>query len=315
MRRLLCAISMGLVFAVVNSKEVVAARPNLVLFVTDDQGQDSLGCYGNPVIQTPNIDALAKDGLRLENAFCTTASCSASRSVILTGMHNHATAHYGHAHAYHHFKAYDKVQSLPVLLTAAGYRTAQIGKLHVEPPEVFKWETVLPGNGRNAVQMADSCREFLSEESEQPFFLYFCTADPHRSGGQIDAAPDLPDDLQPNPFGNKPTGGYPGVKEVKYAAKDVIVPPFLPDTPVCRAELAQYYQSVSRIDQGLGRLVEILKATGQYNNTLIVYTSDHGIAFPGGKTTVYEGGLKVPFIVKLPEKEMTNDQGPMTNDQ
>src|SRR5688500_11101605 len=83
----------------------VAARPNLVLFVTDDQGQDSLGCYGNPVIKTPNIDALAKGGIRLENAFCTTASCSASRSVILTGLYNHANAHYGHAHSYHHFTA------------------------------------------------------------------------------------------------------------------------------------------------------------------------------------------------------------------
>jgi N-sulfoglucosamine sulfohydrolase len=154
----------------------------------------------------------------------------------------------------------------------------------------------------------------LSQESEQPFFLYFCTADPHRSGGQIEAEPDLPDDLQPNPFGNKAAGGYPGVEEVKYAPADVLVPPFLPDTPACRAELAQYYQSVSRIDQGLGRLIKILKETDQYDNTLIVFTSDHGIAFPGGKTTVYEGGLKVPFVVKLPGKRATNDKGPMTND-
>jgi N-sulfoglucosamine sulfohydrolase len=83
----------------------------------------------------------------------------------------------------------------------------------------------------------------------------------------------------------------------------VIVPPFLPDTPVCRHELAQYYQSVSRIDQGLGRLVEILKAAGKYDNTVLVFTSDHGIAFPGGKTTVYEPGMRVPMIVKLASGE------------
>jgi N-sulfoglucosamine sulfohydrolase len=279
---------------------LAAARPNIVLFVTDDQGQDSLGCYGNSVIKTPHIDALARDGVRLENAFCTTASCSASRSVILTGLYNHANAHYGHAHAYHHFSAYKEVKSLPVMLAAAGYRTARIGKLHVEPAEVFKWEVDLQGPERNPVAMANNCREFLSERSDQPFFLYICTGDPHRSAGQINAAPDLPADLQPNQFGNKPTGGYPGVEEVKYDPKEVLVPPFLPDTPVCRAELAQYYQSVSRIDQGVGRLVAILKEAGQYNNTLILYTSDHGIAFPGGKTTVYEGGMKVPLVVKLP---------------
>jgi N-sulfoglucosamine sulfohydrolase len=292
-----------------------AARPNLVLFVTDDQGQDSLGCYGNAVIKTPHIDALAKDGMRLEKAFCTTASCSASRSVILTGLYNHANAHYGHAHAYHHFTAYKNLKSLPVLLTEAGYRTARIGKLHVEPAEVFKWEINLPGQERNPVQMANNCREFLSEKSEKPFFLYFCTADPHRSGGKLNVAPDLPDALQPNPFGNKAEGGYPGVEEVKYDPADVIVPPFLPDTPVCRAELAQYYQSVSRIDQGLGRLIQILKDAGQYENTLIIFTSDHGIAFPGGKTTVYEGGMKVPFVVKLPGGEESAESNPKSKIQ
>ena len=293
-------LSCFLLAAVALSPNLVqAARPNIVLFVTDDMGADA-GCYGNRVIKTPHLDALAADGIRLTHAFCTTASCSASRSVILTGLYNHANAHYGHAHAYHHFKAYDNVKSLPVLLADAGYRTGRIGKLHVEPPEVFKWQTVMPGPERNPVQMAENCRAFLSQRSDKPFFLYFCTADPHRSGGKIDAAPDLPADLQPNPFGNRPSGGYPGVTEVKYDPADVIVPPFLPDTPACRAELAQYYQSVSRIDQGLGRLISILHDANYYENTLIICTSDHGIAFPGGKTTVYEGGMRVPFVVKLP---------------
>jgi N-sulfoglucosamine sulfohydrolase len=88
------------------------------------------------------------------------------------------------------------------------------------------------------------------------------------------------------------------------------VPPFLPDTPVCRAELAEYYQSVSRIDQGLGHLVDILKSAGKYDDTLIIYISDHGIAFPGAKTTVYEPGLRSPCIVRHPDAEqrgITND--------
>lgn len=283
-------------------------RPNIILFVTDDMGADA-GCYGNPVVKTPHLDALAKDGVRLTQAFCTTASCSASRSVILTGLHNHATAQFGHAHAYHHFSAYKNVKSLPVLLSEAGYRTGRIGKLHVEPPEVFAWQTVLQGPERNPVVMANNSKAFIEAASDQPFFLYFCTADPHRSGGSIEVDPNLPADLQPNPFGNKATGGYPGVTEVKYDPKDVLVPPFLPDTPVCRNELAQYYQSVSRIDQGLGRLVEILKAAGKYESTVLIFTSDHGIAFPGGKTTVYEGGMRVPMVVKEAREQMTEDRG------
>jgi N-sulfoglucosamine sulfohydrolase len=285
-----------------------AKRPNIILFVTDDMGADA-GCYGNAVINTPHLDALASDGIRLTDAFCTTASCSASRSVILTGLHNHATAHFGHAHAYHHFSAYKNVKSLPVLLTEAGYRTGRIGKLHVEPPEVFKWQTNLQGPERNPVVMANKSQAFIEEQSDQPFFLYFCTADPHRSGGHINVDPSLPADLQPNPFGNKATGGYPGVTEVKYDPKDVIVPPFLPDTPVCRNELAQYYQSISRIDQGLGRLIELLKSADKYDNTMIIFTSDHGIAFPGGKTTVYEGGMRVPFVVKEARGQGTEDRG------
>jgi N-sulfoglucosamine sulfohydrolase len=206
----------------------VAPRPNIVLFVTDDMSPDA-GCFGNAVIKTPALDALAKDGIRVPNAFCTTASCSASRSVILTGIHNHANAHYGHAHAYHHFSSYPKIQSLPVRLTAAGYRTVRIGKFHVEPEAVYKFETVLPGAERNPVQMAENCREVIAAKDDQPFFLYFCTADPHRSGGEVPGDP-----LKPNPFGNSPTG-YKGVNEVKYDPADVIVPPFLPDTPTCRA--------------------------------------------------------------------------------
>ncbi len=272
---------------------VEAAPRNVVLFVTDDHSPDA-GCYGNPVLKTPHLDELARSGVRFERAYCTTASCSASRSVILTGLHNHANGHYGHEHAYHHFRAFDRVQSLPVLLEKAGYRTAQVGKLHVAPKEVFHFETAIPGNARNPVQMADNCQKFFSANDGRPFFLYFCTADPHRSGGVV-----AENEHRPNPFGNTPRG-YPGVDEVTYDPQDVLVPPFLPDTPVCRAELAQYYQSVSRVDQGLGRLVQHLKAAGVFDDTLIIFTSDHGIAFPGGKTTLYQGGMTVPFIVHGP---------------
>lgn len=273
-----------------------AAPPNIILVVCDDLGPD-LGCYGNTAIRTPHIDALAAEGVRYTNAFCTTASCSASRSVILTGLHNHANAQYGHEHAYHHFRSYENLKSLPVRLSAVGYRTARIGKLHVGPEEVYKFDQVLPGNARNPVQMANNCQPLLAAKAERPFFLYFCPADPHRSGETVASDPQ-----RPNAFGNKPNG-YPQVKTETYSPEEVIVPRFLPDSPASRAELAQYYQSVSRIDQGVGRLVQHLKAAGIYDNTVILFTSDHGIAFPGGKTTLYEGGMRIPLIVRHPKHQ------------
>lgn len=273
-------------------------RLNVILFVTDDQSPDA-GCYGNDVIQTPNMDLIAKEGIRFPNAFCTTASCSASRSVILTGMFNHANGQYGHQHSYHHFRSFEKLRTLSKRLTDAGYHTARIGKYHVGPDEVYPFETVLTGaSSRNPVQMADKCDAFFKQQNDRrPFFLYFCTSDPHRSGGTVKDAK-----YGPNPFGNRPDG-YPGVDDVEYDPAKVKVPSFLPDTPVCRAELVQYYKSVSRVDQGLGRLIKHLKSHDLYDHTVIIFTSDHGMAFPGGKTTLYEGGMRIPFLVRDPTQQ------------
>ncbi len=291
----LCLLS--LIFAA-NSASLAAER-NIVFFITDDESP-TLGCYGDPVAVTPAVDQLAKSGTLFLNAYATTASCSASRSVVMTGVHNHLNGQYGHEHDFHHFSTFANAISLalPPAMRNAGYRTAQIGKLHVGPHEVYEFETYLKGPARNPVEMAEACRKFISKSDERPFFLYFATADPHRSG-QVDESSKS--ELKPNLFGNKPGGkAYPGVKEVIYDPAKVPVPLFLPDTPECREELAQYYQACSRVDQGLARLIEILKEAGVYEKTLIVFTSDHGMAMPGAKTTVYEAGLKVPFVVYNP---------------
>ena len=278
--------------AVAMTAAAAAAPKNVVLFIADDMGQDA-GCYGNPVVKTPALDRLAQEGTRFRFAFCTTSSCSASRSVMMTGLQNHATGHYGHAHAEHHFTTYRAVRTLPVLLTERGYRTGRIGKYHLAPEEVYKFETALRGDAWNPVGMANAARDFIADKSK-PFFLYFCTLTPHRSGGQLDHP------LKPNPFGNHVA--YPEIQDVKYDEKTLTVPPHLPDLPETRAELAQYYQAISRTDAGLARLVEILKETGQYENTLIIFGADNGMAWPGAKTTVYEPGLRLPLVVRSPDQ-------------
>ncbi|MEZ5330058.1 MAG: sulfatase [Verrucomicrobiales bacterium] len=276
-----------------------AAEKNIIFFVTDDESP-TLGCYGDPVAASPNADALARDGTLFLNAFATTASCSASRSVILSGLHNHKNGQFGHQHHYHKFASFHDVASLalPRVLGSAGYRTARIGKYHVAPEEVYQFDKQLAGNPRNAVQMANSAKAFISDPDPRPFFLYFATTDPHRGGG-IDKTSKL--DLKPDLFGNKPNDGtYDGVDETLFDPAKVPVPAFLTDNAEAREELAQYYQSCARIDQGLGQLVKILKEADLYDKTMIVFTSDHGMAFSGGKTTVYEPGLRVPFIVRNP---------------
>ena len=131
-----------------------AAERNIIFFITDDESP-TLGCYGDKVAVTPHIDALAADGTRFVNAFATTASCSASRSVVMSGLHNHRNGQYGHQHAYHKFASWHNVVSLamPRVLANAGYRTAQIGKYHVAPEEVYRYETYL--NGEHAKRRAD----------------------------------------------------------------------------------------------------------------------------------------------------------------
>ena len=292
MKRTLPTLSL-FVFLVLSAGAIAAPR-NVVLFIADDMGPDA-GCYGNPDVKTPALDQLAREGTRYNYAFCTTASCSASRSVILSGLQNHSTGHYGHSHGPGHFSTYRSVRSLPVILAEHGYRTGRIGKYHLAPEEVYKFQTPLPGNAWNPVGMANASKAFIADKSK-PFFLYFCTLTPHRSGGAIEGHP-----LKPNPFGNHQT--YPEVKDVTYTESALQVPPFLPDSPECRAELAQYYQAISRTDAGLARLIEVLKETGQYENTLIIFGADNGMAWPGAKTTVYDPGMRLPLVVRSPDQK------------
>ena len=216
----------------------VAAQPpgpglrNVLLYVVDDQGRGDAGCYGNPVIKTPGLDRLAATGMLFTHGFCTTASCSPSRSVILSGLHNHANGMYGLEHSCHHFTSLSNVESLPVRLSKAGYRTARMGKYHVGPEAVYHFDTNIKAPNIAPADMADACRDFIAEESGKPFFLYFCTVQPHRPFPREGADPVAPE--------------------------EVVVPPFLPDTPECREELAQYYGSVQTADAGLLRLLDIL---------------------------------------------------------
>ena len=270
-------------------------RPNIVLLVSDDHGLDA-SCYGNTAARTPNLDALATDGMRFNKAFCTAATCAASRSVILTGLHNHTNGTYGHTHGRHHFHCFDDVRTLPAMLNEQGYRTGRVGKMHYAPESIFPFETHIGHESyqpRDDIGMSDACRPFVETDDDRPFFLYWASHNPHRAWVREDHP------LKPNDFGNPPES-FPGDTEEIFDEATIDLPRYLSDTPEVRAEWAQYCQSVSRLDRGIGRLLQILKETGVYDNTLILYISDNGAAFPEAKTTLYEAGMNLPCIVKAP---------------
>ena len=271
-------------------------RRSVLLIIADDQGLD-LGCYGNAAIRTPNLDLLAAAGVRFTHGFSTVSSCSPSRSVIYTGLYNHTNGQYGLAHDTHNQHTFDWVAPLPRLLKAAGYATGIVGKMHVKPEPLYGFDYHVEGReiagNRDVAAMARKAGEFLAAQRGRPFFLVIGYGDPHRDA---------------KGFAN--LREYAGVKRTVYDPGAVRVPYHLPDWPEVRADLAAYYEAVSRLDAGVGLLMKELESSGRKDETLVIYASDNGIPFPGAKTTLYDSGIRLPLIVVSPElrrRGTTND--------
>jgi len=263
-------------------------RASALLVIADDQGLD-LGCYGNRAISTPHLDAFAASAVRFTHGFATVSSCSSSRSVLYTGLFNHTSGQYGLAHDIHNQSTLEDVQSLPRLLKDAGFATGVVGKLHVKPPEVYPFDYHVEGReiagNRDVAAMARKAGEFLAANKSVPFLLVVGFSDPHR-----------------NQAGFANTRDYAEVPKHAYDPAAVRVPGHLPDWPEVRRDLADYYESVTRLDHGVGMILRELEASGRAGETVVVYVSDNGIPFPGAKTTLYDAGIHLPLIVRAPER-------------
>lgn len=259
-----------------------ASRPNIVFIIGDDVGRDDLGCYGNPGIRTPNLDRLAARSLVFDNAYLTASSCSPSRCSIITGRypHNLETA------AELHGVLAESVLMFPELLRQAGYHTAHAGKTH------FGSNTrVLEGAaarafviGGNTPADADGdgnggegrwIERLRTRPTDRPFFMWLASFDSHRSWN-ADSFSGL----------NRPD--------------DVRVPPYLADTPETRADLAQYYDEITRLDHYVGEILRELERQHALDNTVIVFTSDNGRPFPHSKTRLFDDGIKTPLLISWP---------------
>ncbi|XP_045231648.2 N-sulphoglucosamine sulphohydrolase isoform X3 [Macaca fascicularis] len=281
------------------------ARPrNALLLLADDGGFES-GAYNNSAIATPHLDALARRSLLFRNAFTSVSSCSPSRASLLTGLPQHQNGMYGLHQDVHHFNSFDKVRSLPLLLSQAGVRTGIIGKKHVGPEAVYPFDfayTEENGSvlqvGRNITRIKLLVRKFLQTQDDRPFFLYVAFHDPHRCGH---SQPQYGTFCEKFGNGESGMGRIPDWTPQAYDPLDVLVPYFVPDTPAARADLAAQYTTIGRMDQGLGLVLQELRDAGVLNDTLVIFTSDNGIPFPSGRANLYWPGTAEPLLVSSPE--------------
>jgi len=263
------ALTILLIAVVLTPRAQEPRRPNFVLYIADDVGWGDIGCYGNPTVKTPHIDALAAKGLQFENVYLTTSSCSPSRSSIITGRYPHNTG----APELHDPLPPGQVL-FPQLLQAAGYYTVLSGKNHMGPETKHAFTHISSGGGPGGQE--DWVSIIRNRPKEKPFFFWFASHDAHR-------------DWQANDKGSM------------YDPDDIVVPPMLYDGPVTRKELASYYHEVSRADHYLGELVDELDRQGLLASTYIIFMSDNGSPFPRNKSRLYDSGIKTPFIVYGPD--------------
>ena len=296
-------------------KAIMLEKPNIIFFMTDDQGWGDLGCYGHPQLQTPNIDAFADQGMTFTDFHAPSAVCSPSRAGMLTGRTPYRNGMYTiHLQG----KPFPYLRSseitLPTLLRDHGYATCHVGKWHLgdfENPEhpnpgdhgYDYWLATVnnakpnhlnPGNfvrngiptgvleGTSSGIIVDEAIDWLTEKkpSDKPFFLTVWTHEPH------------------TPIGTAP--------EFRERYPDTLPP-----------KVRDYYGNISQIDAAFGKLIDHLSSIGELDNTIILYTSDNGAAWDpdhlarvaesngwlrGAKAWMYEGGIRVPGILHWPGK-------------
>lgn len=268
-----------------------AARPNLLIITTDDMSCDSVGVYGCQMKDTtPHMDRLAARSLRFNHAHVVVGNCMPSRNVMWSGKYPHNNHIEG-------FRAISKAEkTYPVLgdiVKEAGYFTGIRHKVeHSTPYSPFPWDVDLREEKRDDVKNAASWGKAATKgmqaakKAGKPFCLLLNIADPHKPFYAEGKKGKLVDD--------------PNVPTRVFKPEEVVVPGFLPDDPVIRQELALYYSSVRRADDAVGSILEALKASGEEENTVIVFLSDHGMPLPFAKTQLYHHSSRTPLMIRWP---------------
>ena len=269
----------------------IGARPNIVIFIADDMSWDDCGAYGHPTIKTPSIDGLAAEGMRFENAFLTISSCSPSRASIITGRYPHRTD----AEELHWPLPGEQV-TFTELLRKRGYWCGAAGKWHLGDEVKDRFDKIMAadtsgfqlptGKAGETGKFTETtegdvrsgCTDWVpllkSRPRDQPFCLWLAALDPHRP--------------------------YDSELPSEYALSDVRLPPYHPDQQSVRQDYLDYYAEISRLDRFVGEVLHELSDQGVADDTFVLFLSDNGRPFPRDKTTLYDSGIRTPFIVRYP---------------
>lgn len=248
-------------------------QPNFIFIIADDVSYNDIGCYGNKVVKTPNIDQLADEGLRFTNVFLTASSCSPSRCSIISGKYPHCN---GAAEL--HTPLPPNEIPFPLLLKGQGYYTAHAGKWHMGPSAQRAFDLYTDGKKfNNGNGGEDNWVKFLRERpKEKPFFFWLASNDAHRPWGA-------------------------DTFKITHDPSKIIIPPYFADTPETRRDIASYYNEIGRLDYHIGKVREELEKQGVLDNTVIIVMGDNGRPFPRCKTRVYDSGMQTPFVVFWPK--------------
>lgn len=262
-----------------------ADRPNILILMAEDLSP-RIGAFGDPVAKTPNIDRLAAEGVRFTNAFTTAGVCAPSRAAHITGMHQ---ASIGAQHM--RSSSYPdgpylavpppEVKAYPELLRRAGYYTLTNGKLD------YQFSTYAAGSGPFTIWDYEGDEpDWKRRAPGQPFFALINFGMTHESR------------MFPQNVEKQRAQGWRQVTD----PAEVEVPPYYPDTPVIRRDIAQQYDNVHEMDRQVGLWLKRLEADGLLDDTIVIWTTDHGDGLPRAKREIYDSGIRVPLAVIWPER-------------
>ena len=268
------------------------AKPNLLLIIVDDMNADSVGAFGAVVPgTTPNIDQLASQGIRFEKAHVQVANCTPSRNVMWSGRYPHSNKVEGFYQV-----ANPGYLTLSDLMQEAGYFTAIRHKVPGSTPySPYPWDLVLDSlptgdllHRKDPISFGVSTARGIeaAKLAGKPFSLLINVSDPHLPFYGLNRRGEPVED----PF----------VPSRIFTPDEVYVPPYLVDDPIVRQELAHYYSTVRRADDAVGEILAALQASGEADNTLVMFLSDHGMPFPFVKTQLYHHSTLTPLIFRWP---------------
>ncbi|MEQ1861918.1 MAG: sulfatase [Chthoniobacteraceae bacterium] len=260
-------------------------RPNILWLVGENLDLD-LGCYGAKLVQTPNLDRLAADGVRFTRVFATSPVCAPSRSAFFTGMYQTTTdTHHMRSHRTDGFRLPDGVRPITHRLRDAGYFTANIKKIGERDVGTGKLDLNFANEGPNY-----ESDDWSALKSRQPFFA-------------VVNSHEAEYDIYDRRSAKKERVEWVGEREHPQIAtpENVTPPPYYPDHPIVRAEWARYLNSVSGMDRRIGWVLEKLRADGLEEDTIVIFFGDNGRMEPRGIHWCYDSGLHVPMIVRWPK--------------